>query len=100
MTLDSSVLLAILLMGLATYVTRSSGYLLLRWRRPGPRRAAGLEAMPGAILISIIAPGIADGGVSTWVAAALTLVMAARLPAAVAVAGGVLCLVALRAAIG
>src|SRR5690606_41647887 len=49
-------LLAIVMMAAVTSLTRIGGYILLRNRSLGPRAMAVLEAAPGCVLISVIAP--------------------------------------------
>lgn len=72
-------LLTILLMALATYLTRIGGYLLLRKHQPGPRTAAILDAAPGCVLISVIAPHFASGHAADLAALAITGLAASRL---------------------
>ena len=52
-------LLTIVLMAATTYFMRIAGYLLLRERPLGPRTKAVMEAEPGCILITVIAPHFA-----------------------------------------
>ncbi|MEI7253862.1 AzlD family protein [Dickeya dadantii] len=52
----SLTLLTILLMAITTYLTRIAGYALLHGRRVGPRLKAVVEAAPGCVLITVIAP--------------------------------------------
>lgn len=100
MSVDAYTLVAILAMALATYATRTLGYAALRRVQPTGRLKAALEAVPGAILLSIIAPGLVQGGPAEWAAAAVTVALAVRLPIIVAVIGGVGTVVALRALLG
>ena len=48
--------LTLLSMACITYCTRICGYLLLRDRPLSPRARAVVEAAPGCVLISVIAP--------------------------------------------
>jgi uncharacterized membrane protein len=91
---------AILAMALATWFTRYVGYWLVRRTTVSGRLASALEAVPGAILVAIIAPKALATGPAETLAAALTVLLALRLPLIVAVAGGCLAVVALRAVIG
>lgn len=91
---------AILAMALATWFTRYVGYWLVRRTTVRGRLASALEAVPGAILVAIIAPKALATGPSETLAAALTVLLALRLPLIVAVAGGCLAVVGLRAALG
>ncbi|MDN3714062.1 AzlD domain-containing protein [Paracoccus cavernae] len=51
-----STVLTILAMLAVTYTTRIPGYLFLRDRTISPRLQLMMEAAPGCILISVIAP--------------------------------------------
>jgi uncharacterized membrane protein len=64
--------LLILAAALVTYLTRVMGYVILtRFKSIPPRVEAGLEAVPAAVLTSIVAPAIITGG---WEAAVAVLV--------------------------
>lgn len=73
-------LAAILLMALATYLTRIGGYLLLGDRTLPPRIRTVLDAAPGCVLISVIAPHFATGHVADLISLGLTALAATRLP--------------------
>ena len=77
---DSLTLLAILGMGVATYLTRISGLVLLRFVELRGRTRAALEAVPVAVLMSVIAPTILAPGPAESAAAIVTLIAALRLP--------------------
>jgi len=98
--LDPANLAAIIAMALATYATRVSGLWLLRFVRVTPRMQAALDALPVAILTAVIAPSLMKGGPADMLAAAVTLVAAARLPLLAVVIVGVSSAVALRHLIG
>jgi len=98
--LDPANLAAIFAMAVATYATRVSGLWLLRFVRVTPRMQAALDALPVAILTAVIAPSLMKGGPADMLAAAVTLVAAARLPLLAAVILGVSSAVALRHLIG
>ena len=49
-------LITIDLMAVTTYFTRIAGYLILRDRKLSPRAEAVMEAAPGCVLITVIAP--------------------------------------------
>jgi uncharacterized membrane protein len=76
--IPSSTILAIVLMALATYVTRIGGYLVLRNRTLSPRAAAVMEAAPGCVLISVIAPSFVSDRPADLLALAITLAAAVR----------------------
>ena len=100
MQLDPLVLAAIAGMAAATYFTRFIGYWLVRRTTVSGRLAGALEAMPGAVLTAIIAPMAFATGAAESGAALLTVLLALRLPLVVAVAGGCLAVVVLRAVLG
>lgn len=77
---DPATLGAILLMAIVTYATRIGGYLLLGDRILSPRMMAVMDAAPGCVLISVIAPAFAAGRAADLAALAVTLFAAARLP--------------------
>jgi len=62
-------LLAIVGMAAVTYLTRISGLLLGDRLRSNPRFDAVLAALPGTILVSLIAPGILAAGIPGLIAA-------------------------------
>lgn len=67
--IDTSTLLTILLMASVTYMTRALGY----------RATAVMEAAPGCVLISVIAPDFVSDKPASLIALAVTLVAATRL---------------------
>lgn len=69
-------LLTILGMAAVTYLTRASGLVLGRTVRIPRWFDDLLEALPGAILISLIAPAIIAAGLKGVLAAAATLIAA------------------------
>ncbi len=72
MTADFSVVLAIIAMGIATYATRVAGYWLLQGREVKGRLKAAMDAVPPAILVSVIAPAVFMNGANNMIAGALT----------------------------
>ena len=78
--IDTLTVATILLMAAVTYLTRVSGYLLLRHRTLGPRATAVMEATPGCVLISVIAPHFVSSRPADLVSLAITLLAATRLP--------------------
>ena len=54
---------------LLTYATRAGGHLVLsRFRRIPPRVEAGLNAVPAAVLTTLVAPAVVGAGVAEIVA--------------------------------
>ena len=100
MTLDPMVLAAFAAMAGATYFTRIAGFWLVRRVRLRGPLAGALAAMPGSILVALIAPTVLSTGPAESGAALVTVALAWRLPPLVAIAGGVASVVALRALTG
>ena len=71
-------LLTILGMALVTYLTRISGLLLMIRIPLSPRMKAWLGSIPGAVIISIVAPTVLSTGFAEAGAALVTLLVAAR----------------------
>ena len=75
---DPAVLAAILGMALASYATRAGGaWLLTRLSLPAPVERA-FAFLPGAVIVSIVAPSLAKAGPREWLAAALVAAVALR----------------------
>ncbi len=79
MTIEPTVLLTIVLMASVTYLTRIGGYLVLRNRTLSPRAMAVVEAAPGCVLISVIAPSFVTNNPADLAALLITLLAATRL---------------------
>ena len=98
---DTGTLLAIVLMALATYATRAGGLWLASRFDLSERAGAWLDQIPGAILISLVAPTILMGGPVEMLAAIVVVIVSLRtgsLPAAMVIGvGTVLALRALQA---
>lgn len=94
--ISTAALLTIVGMASATYLTRLAGYLLLRNRKLGPRARAVMEAAPGCVLISVIAPHFVSPDPAELIALGITLLAAWRLPMLLTVAIGVGSLAGLR----
>jgi branched chain amino acid efflux pump len=74
--MGENTVITILGMAAVTYATRASGLVLGRTVRIPHWFDDLLEALPGAILISLIAPAIIASGVKGVIAAAATLIAA------------------------
>ncbi|MBO9539311.1 AzlD family protein [bacterium] len=72
--------LAIVLMASITFLTRILGYLLLRKRQLSARTMKIMDAVPGCVLISVIAPAFVSNRPANLVALGITLFAAMRLP--------------------
>lgn len=80
MSEDALVWLSILAMAVATWVTRISGFWLMRLVPEGGFVRRSLNHLPGALVVSILAPIVLDGG---WAAAVAIAVAVAILRAGV-----------------
>ncbi len=69
MSLTTTNLLAIVLMGVVTYATRAGGFWLAQRLTPGRFLRAWLEHLPGAVFSALVAPMVADAGAAGWIAA-------------------------------
>jgi len=95
---DLQALLAILLMALATYATRAGGLWLASRLTLSGRVEAWLDHIPGAILVSIVAPTVLASGPAEALAGLAVVLVALRtgsLP--VAMVTGVCAVLVLRA---
>ncbi|MBC7859305.1 MAG: AzlD domain-containing protein [Burkholderiaceae bacterium] len=75
MSLDPDVLVAILLMALATYLCRAGGFFLMRFVPITPRVEAGLRALPIALMGAILGPIAWNGGPAEWVGLLVAIVV-------------------------
>ncbi|MFD1260357.1 AzlD family protein [Entomomonas asaccharolytica] len=76
--IDYFVFFTILAMATVTYLTRITGYLLLHNKVLNPRLGKVLEAIPGCVLIAVIAPAFATTNIANLLALAITLLLASR----------------------
>ena len=77
--IDPMSVLAILAMAAVTYLTRIGGYVVLRNRTLSQRATAVMEAAPGCVLISVIAPDFVSRNPADLAALAITVLAATRL---------------------
>lgn len=70
--MEWDVFLTIILMAFTTYLTRIIGFLVLRNKQLSPTMNKVMEAVPGCVLISIIAPVILSGNLANTVAVIIT----------------------------
>ena len=96
MSVDPATLAAIVAMALVTFVTRFAGLWLVRYVPLTGRAAAALDAVPAAVLMSVIAPMVFMTGPAETIAAGITMLAAFRLPLMAAVVIGVGTVVMLR----
>lgn len=97
MTAES--LLTILGMAFATYATRAGGLWLMTRFTPSPRVEAALQALPGTLLVALIAPlALTRGPVETVASLLVVLAMARTGNLVFAIIVGVGAVALLRAA--
>lgn len=78
MSVDIPTLAAIIGMAIVTYLTRVGGLWLMGRVTLTPRMEAGLRAVPGAVLISILAPDALAAGPAEIIAALATVLLMLR----------------------
>ncbi|MGJ8573064.1 MAG: AzlD family protein [Hoeflea sp.] len=84
---------------LVTYATRFGGHLVLsRFKRIPPRIDAALNAVPAAVLTTLVAPAAVTGGLAEAFTLVICLVIGLRLPMMGMFAIGWVMIVTLRAA--
>ncbi|MFB6195637.1 MAG: AzlD family protein [Haloplanus sp.] len=76
--LSPRTLLVIAAMCLVTYATKASGLWLLTRIDLSERQRAALSALPGGIIVAILAPRLAAGGPPEWAAGAAVILVAHR----------------------
>jgi len=77
-SLDPTVVGVVLAMAAVTYATKASGlWAVGRIDLSGARRA-GLDVLPGAVVVAFVAPALADGGPAEWLAAIATVAVARK----------------------
>lgn len=96
MSVDLKVFLALLAMTAATYATRVAGFLLPEKLELGPRARAALEAIPAAVLVSVVAPTMLATGWRETAASLIAALAATRAPLIGVVGVGVAAIVLLR----
>jgi uncharacterized membrane protein len=96
MSLDTTTLLAILAMAAVTYLTRIAGLFVADRLVLTGRAKAAFDAIPPAVLVAVIAPTALTTGWAEAIAAAITAIVAFRLPLLGTVAVGVIAVVVLR----
>lgn len=74
-SLDPVVVGVVLAMAAVTFVTKVGGLWLLSRFEVSDRLESGISVLPGAIVIAILGPELAEGGPAEWAAAGLTLVV-------------------------
>lgn len=63
----------------ATYLTRVGGHLVIsRFERIHPRVEAGLNAVPAAVLTTLVAPAVLSAGPAEWAALIVAALVSLR----------------------
>ena len=98
LSLDPLVVGVILAMTVVTVITKVGGIWLVRRVELSERLQAGLDVLPGAIVIAVLGPELASGGPAEWGAAALVVAVMWRTESILlALLAGVVGVVSLRA---
>lgn len=81
----------------ATYLTRVGGYVLMtRMKSIPPRVEAGLNAVPVAVLTTLVAPAFFEGGYDVKLGMVIALIVGLRFPGLIMLFAGWVLVVALR----
>lgn len=85
----------------ATYLTRIGGHLVIsRFENIHPRVEAGLNAVPAAVLTTLVAPAMLDAGPAEWAAVIVATLVALRGGLMSMFLAGAVVLIALRQFVG
>ncbi len=77
--LDGALLTIIVVGGLVTLVNRLAGHYILAYFEPIPYRVeAALEAVPVAVMTTLVVPAAVNGGPAEWVCLASAIVLSLR----------------------
>ena len=94
---DPFLLQLIMVGALVTLVNRLAGhYILARFEPIHYRLEAALEAVPVAVMTTLVIPAVVDGGWQEWLCVAIAMLLSLRVPFVVSVFGAVGVLVLLR----
>ncbi|AHG03472.1 ABC transporter permease [Halobacterium sp. DL1] len=77
-SLDPTVVGVVLAMAAVTYATKASGLWAVGRIDLSERAEAGLDVLPGAVVVAFVAPALADGGPAEWLAAIATVAVARK----------------------
>ena len=94
---DLQTLIIIFAGAVATYFTRVGGYVLMtRMKTIPPRMEAGLNAVPVAVLTTLVAPAFFEGGYEVKIGIVFALIIGLRFPGLIMLVSGWALVVALR----
>lgn len=100
-SIDPNTALLILIAGIATYFTRIGGYVLMSsMKRIPPRLESALNAVPAAVLTTLVAQPFVYGGWDIKIAMAVALVVGLRFPGLTLLAVGWAAVIAARYGLG
>ncbi|CUX24464.1 AzlD family protein [Rhizobium oryzihabitans] len=95
--LHADTLILIALAAIATYLTRIGGYVLMtRMKSIPPRMEAGLNAVPVAVLTTLVAPAFFEGGYEVKISMVAALLVCLRFPGLTMLAVGWAIVIAIR----
>ncbi|MBB6484977.1 AzlD family protein [Rhizobium lusitanum] len=98
---NSHMVLLIAAAAVVTFLTRIGGYILIvKMTRIPPRVEAALNAVPAAVLTTLVAPAFFIGGWDTKVAMLAALLVGLRFPSTYMLVGGWVIVMAWRHSIG
>ena len=101
MSIDPAMAWLILGAAMATYMTRIGGYLLIqRLQTIPPRLQAALDAVPAAVLTTLVAPTFVTGEWDVKLALIVALVVGLRFPGLVMLGAGWVAAMAARHLLG
>jgi uncharacterized membrane protein len=99
--IDNHTLLLIVMAGIATYMTRIGGYILISGlKRIPPRVESALNAVPAAVLTTLVAPPFFNGGWDIKIAMIAALLVGLRFPGLTILAAGWAAVMAARHGFG
>ena len=79
--MDITFTLTVLAAALATYATRTGGYLMIKSMKSiPPRMEAALNAVPAAVLTALVAPALVYKGLDVTVTLIVALLIGLRAP--------------------
>jgi uncharacterized membrane protein len=82
--MDVTFALTILAAAVATYITRTAGYVLIKSMQTiPPRMESALNAVPAAVLAALVAPSFVYGGIDVTLTLILALIIGLRAPSLV-----------------
>ena len=88
----------ILALGVATYATRSLGYLIVsQFGTLHPRIMAALDAVPAAVITTIVLPPVIEGGLAERLTFVIAVLLSLRLSMPITLAISIVVLGLLRA---